>query len=74
MECPVCAALNREHTRECEVEAKAILQQRSRWLTASDGNTSASDQECHEVVLMSRKRQVQINSRIDLHKARGHAA
>jgi len=74
MLCPVCAALNREHTRECEVEAKAILQQRSRWLTAPDENTSASDEKCHEVVLTSRKRQIQITSKLDMHKAKGHAA
>jgi hypothetical protein len=74
MQCPVCAALHREHNQECEVEAKATLQQRSRLLSNSDADSSARDQECQDVVLRSRKKQVQISSKMEKHKAKGHAA
>ena len=72
MQCPVCAALHRDHTRECEVEAKEILQQRSQLLSAGPG--SAVSQDSENVVLSSRKRQIQITSKIAMHKAQGHAA
>ena len=74
MQCPVCAALHREHNHECEVEAKAILNQRSRLISYSGSDSSTRDQECQDVVLTSRKRQVQISSKIEMHKAKGHAA
>ena len=72
MQCPICAALHRDHTRECEVEAKETLQQRSQLLSSGPGSVVSQDSE--NVVLSSRKRQIQITSKIALHKAKGHAA
>lgn len=72
MQCPICAALHRDHSRECEVEAKEILQQRSQMLSSGSGTAVSQDSE--NVVLSSRKRQIQITSKIAMHKAKGHAA
>jgi len=64
MPCPVCKALRREHTQECEVEAKAILEQSSQ--TSGDATK--------ETVIRSRKRQVEITSKIQRHMHEVHAA
>ena len=72
MECPICAALHRDHSLECELEAKTILHQRAQLL--SRGPDSAVSQDSTDLVLSSRKRQIQITSKIAQHKAKGHAA
>ncbi len=64
MPCSVCKALHRDHTRECEIEAKAILHQREK----------APDRQSQQTVSDSRKRQVEITSRILRHKQQDHAA
>jgi hypothetical protein len=72
MQCPICDALHRDHTLECEVEAKTILHQRSQML--SSGPDSAVSQASEDLVLSSRKRQIQITAKLEQHKAKGHAA
>jgi hypothetical protein len=64
MPCPVCKALHRDHTRECEIEAKAILDQRKK----------APDLRSQQTVSESRKRQVEITFKLRLHKQQEHAA
>jgi hypothetical protein len=72
MQCPICAALHRDHSLECELEAKMILHQRSQLLSRGPGSAVSKDSE--DLVLSSRKRQIQITSKIERHKAKGHAA
>jgi hypothetical protein len=74
MECPVCIALNREHGRECEIEATAILKERSGWISTYRSESSGPDVSIHEVVLTSRKRQMQIASELERHRAADHVA
>jgi hypothetical protein len=74
MRCPICEDLHRDHSRECQLEAKAVLQQRSRLLSWLRLETRAEERETEEIVLNSRKRQIKISARIDLHKASHHAA
>jgi hypothetical protein len=74
MECPVCATLNREHSRECEIEATAMLQERSRWVGTCRPESSGPDENISNVILTSRKRQMRIALRLHEHKAVAHAA
>ena len=74
MACPICESLNREHSRECEIEATAVLRQRSELVRNSQADCSGTDQNYVEVVLASRKRQLQIASQLQRHKAAEHAA
>ncbi len=69
MHCPLCAALSREHSNECEAEASATLKQRSQWLS-QPGVQDKLDQ----AVLVSRKRQAHITSRLNRHRAEVHSA
>ena len=73
MRCSVCDALHREHSLMCEVEATASLQQRYDTFLPSKPETPP-DGERDEIVLMSRKRQARIASRLEQHKARAHCA
>lgn len=74
MTCPICESLNREHSRECEIEAAAVLRQRSELVRNSQAGCSGTDQNYVEVVLASRKRQLQITSQLQQHKEAAHAA
>ena len=74
MECPVCVALNREHGRECEIEATAILKERSGQVSAYRPESSGPGESIQEVVLTSRKRQMQIASELERHRAVDHVA
>ena len=74
MECPVCIALNREHGRECEIEATAILKERTGWVSTYRSESSGPDVGINEVVLTSRKRQMQIASELERHRAADHVA
>jgi hypothetical protein len=74
MTCPVCESLNREHSRECEIEAAAVIRQRFELFRKFRGDGSGTDQNHVEVVLASRKRQLQITSQLQRHKAAAHAA
>lgn len=73
MECAVCAALNREHNRECETEAAATLKQRAR-LSSHAPEPSPSEQEpLDTVILGSRKRQAHIAIQLHGHLEAEHA-
>ena len=74
MECPVCVALNREHSRECEVEATAILKERSGWVGTYRPAFPGSYESINDAVLTSRKRQMRITLRLNQHKAAAHSA
>ncbi len=74
MTCPICESLNREHSRECEVEATAVIRQRSELFRKSRAHGWGTDQSHVEVVLASRKRQLRITSQLQRHKATAHAA
>jgi len=73
MRCPICEDLHRDQSRECQTEAKAVLQQRFRLISWLRLETRAEERETEAIVLNSRKRQVQIAARIDLHKANHHS-
>ena len=74
MKCPMCASLNREHSRQCEIEAATILRQRDESVRMPKGRTSANDPSDTEVLLASRKRQMQIASELERHRAANHVA
>jgi hypothetical protein len=69
MECPLCAALNREPNQECETEANATLKQRADLLSGSPGDICLQDQLDQEV-LRSRKRQAHIAFELHRHQPR----
>ena len=73
MDCPICAALNRERNRECETEAAATLKQRSQSLLKPLGETVRQDL-ADSVVLASRKRQAHIAFKLNQHSARSSCA
>ena len=56
----------------CEVEATLALQQRYDMIAS--GSESMPDRGRDEILLLSRKRQAKIVSRLDDHKARAHSA
>jgi hypothetical protein len=56
----------------CEVEATAALQQRYGMMQASAPATPDSERD--EMLVLSRKRQAKIVSRLQDHKARAHSA
>ena len=74
MTCPVCKALHEEHSQECELEAKAILRQNGTLFVQSPAPPSARDAGLDDVILVSRKRQLEIASKLNEHKARAHVA
>ena len=74
MKCPICASLNREHHRECEIEASASLRQRSLTAWLAPVPSSRTDQDYAEIVLASRKRQMAIASSLERHQSTDHAA
>ena len=65
MQCPVCAALNREHNHECEAEASATLKGRA----LCDPPTR---QRLESEVLCSRKRQAHLASELHQHRMAQH--
>jgi hypothetical protein len=71
MQCPTCAALNREHSQECETEASATLRQRSQSLSVPHAETSGED-PLGPVVLKSRKRQAHIAFKLHQQRAQDH--
>jgi hypothetical protein len=74
MLCPECLGLHHDHCRECEVEADATLRWRSHSLCGSHAKTTPSGEDLSDLVLASRKRQLSITLRMELHKAAAHAA
>jgi hypothetical protein len=74
MKCQMCASLNREHSRQCEIEAAAILRQRDESVRMAKGRSSGHDPNDAELVLASRKRQMQIASELERHRAADHVA
>jgi hypothetical protein len=74
MKCQICASVNREHSRQCEIEATTILRQRDESVRMSKGRTSGNDASDTEVLLASRKRQMQIASELERHRAADHVA
>ena len=74
MKCPTCASLNREHSRQCEIEAATTLRQRDESVRASAGSSSGTAPSDTEVLIASRKRQMQIASELERHRAADHAA
>jgi hypothetical protein len=71
MQCQLCAALNREHSDECEAEASATLKRRSQLLASHPGDASMQDQ-LDQDVLSSRKRQAHIASELHEHRIQEH--
>ena len=74
MKCPICASLNSEHNRECEIEASASLRQRSSAVCVAPIPSSWSDEDYADIVLASRKRQMAIASSLRRHQSTDHAA
>lgn len=70
MRCPKCQALSRQHSQECEIEARAILEQQ---LMSKRGPIPAEPPTEQEIV-KSRKRQMEISSMLHVHRTRDHAA
>ena len=70
--CPDCEALNREDSSECEREVTAILKQRSVWRSSSDREGHARDANLDDVILSSRRRQMQIAVKRDRHNVTDH--
>jgi hypothetical protein len=73
MQCPVCAALNREHNHECEAEASATIKQRAELIGWNRGDTSTKEQ-LEQEVLRSRKRQAHISFELHQHQTAQHPA
>ena len=71
MECPICAALHREHSQECEAEAAATIKQRSQSLFYPQGAAHRAE-HLDPIVLKSRKRQAHIAFQLDQHRAQDH--
>lgn len=71
MECPLCAALNREHSHESETEANATLKRRAELLNGNPADTAMEDQLDREV-LRSRKRQAHIAFELHRHRTLQH--
>lgn len=69
MQCPVCAALNREHNHECEAEADATLKQRMELIGWRRGENRV---QLEQEVLRSRKRQAHIAFELHEHQAAQH--
>ena len=74
MRCPVCDALNREHSLMCEVEATMILRERYAMMDPPRAPGENHDGDSRDLVLMSRKRQAKIMWSLELHKAVAHSA
>ena len=74
MKCPMCVSLNREHSRQCEIEAATTLRQRDESVRVSNGRASGNDPSDTELLLASRKRQMQIASELERHRAADHVA
>lgn len=74
MRCRVCESLNREHDLMCEVEATLSLSERYKLLNPSEEPLEASVSDARELLLLSRKRQASIRSRLESHKAKAHSA
>ena len=71
MQCPVCAALNREHNHECEAEASATIKQRAEMIGWNRGDTPPKEQ-LEQEVLRSRKRQAHIAFELHQHQTAQH--
>ena len=71
MQCPVCAALNREHNHECEAEADATLKQRMELIGWRHGENRV---QLEQEVLRSRKRQAHIAFELHKHQTAQHPA
>ena len=71
MECPVCASLHCEHSKECETEAVATLQQRAARQARSEADRSSRD-GLETVILESRKRQALIANELHGHREIAH--
>ena len=69
MQCPVCTAIKRELSHECEIEADATLKQRARSLAPVSGQTAP---DLESVVLVSRKRRAHIATELDAHNEDMH--
>jgi hypothetical protein len=69
MPCTICAALNREHSHECEAEASATIKRRSE-LTASRPTDSSAQDQLDQEVLRSRKRQAHLAFELHQHRAK----
>ena len=72
MECPVCKDLRRDHSRECEIEASMTLDYRAEAPNSTLG--AKNGWGFLDPLLATRRRQVEIISRLDRHLAAEHAA
>ena len=74
MLCPICEDLHREHTRECELEAKAILEQHKPLTGQGPKRAPAPGRELDDMIVRSRKRQMELANELDKHREHSHAA
>jgi plasmid stability protein len=74
MPCPICESLHREHSQECETEARAIIKQQLTFSFGAMGTAIALDAGLDETILLSRKRRLKLATRMSEHKAGHHAA
>ena len=74
MLCPTCETLQRDHSRECELEAKTILQQHKPLFNDGSAIDDAIRQDPIDVIIESRKRQLELTTEMNEHRARAHAA
>jgi hypothetical protein len=76
MRCPVCDQLHHEHSLACKQEATASLEQRYETILRLPLESADAQrlQECEHNILASKKRQLKITTRLEVHKALAHSA
>jgi plasmid stability protein len=74
MPCPICEKLHREHSQQCEAEARTIIKQQLSLCFGGMGTAIALDPSLDEAILLSRKRRLKLASEMNEHKASHHAA
>jgi hypothetical protein len=74
MDCDVCSQLHNDFQRESEIEARAILEHRSRWAKSGEPAPQSPTPETEAIIESSRKRQMQIAEALNRHRNEQHSA
>ena len=74
MLCPLCEDLHSKHSHECELEAKAILEQQKPLTAGGPIRAAAPSRELDDMIVRSRKRQMELAKELDQHREHSHAA
>jgi hypothetical protein len=74
MLCPICEDLHRKHSHECELEAKAILEQHKPLTGVGYVRAISQDRGLDDTIVRSRKRQMELANELDKHREHSHAA